>query len=375
VIFLLSLVSLSNMMVSDYNFQKGSMLFSYLDGKGGEYDGDGNIIVKAATSTADLVSSETAQAASSNLVKVASADNSFWGNPSAANSQDQGDDQPQIQTISSGQTQDVNFSPMLVQEDSVVSPASYYDENSDDSQKYGIIKYTVQDGDTPSSIADSFGISTYTVLWANNLKVGQLIKPGQVLDILPVTGVKHLVTEKDTIDSIAQKYKADVQEIIIFNELPANGKLTPGRILIVPNGEMEQPVNEPKPQPTNTQGQVVSSTKVAYTNVNPSKGHRFPYGQCTWYVSTRFYVPWGGNAKAWLANAGAYGYSTGKTPVPGSIVVTSESRFYGHVAFVESVTPSTITISEMNFVGWARKSIRVLDRNSGVIRGYIYPKK
>jgi surface antigen len=180
--------------------------------------------------------------------------------------------------------------------------------------------------------------------------------------------------EKDTIEAIANKYKADVQEIIVFNELPANGKLTSGRILIIPNGEMEKPVNEPAPQPPTTQGQVVSSTKVAYTKVNPNKGHRFPYGQCTWYVASRVYVPWGGNAKAWLANAAAMGFKTSKTPAAGAIVVTNESRYYGHVAYVESVTASSITISEMNFVGWARKSVRVLDRDSGVIRGYVYPR-
>lgn len=369
-IFLLSLVSLSNLMVSDYNFQKGSMLFSYLDDKGGEYDGDGNIIVKALST--DAVVADAAQSNATSLVKVASADSSVWGLGSTDNAQED-EGEGNVQTISSGQTQEVNYSPMLVREDSLVSPASFY-EGSSDEQRYGIIKYAVQNGDTPSSIATAFGVSTYTILWANNLKVGSYIKPGQTLDILPVTGVKHLVTDKDTIGTIASKYKADMQEIIVFNELPADGRLTPGRTLIVPNGEMEKPVNEPAPQPAASQGQVVSSTKVAYTNLNPNKGHRFPYGQCTWYVASRVYVPWGGNAKAWLANAAALGYKTGKTPVAGSIVVTTESRYYGHVAYVESVSATTVTISEMNYVGWARKSVRVLDRDSGVIRGYVYAK-
>lgn len=344
------------------------MLFSYLDGKGGEYDGDGNIIVKA--DAADSAATQTTQTGNANLVKVASADNSFWGKSSAGSSQG-GDEEPQ--TISSGQVHLADFSPMLVQGDSFVSPSSFYDEASD-SQRYGIIKYTVQNGDTPSSIATSFGISTYTVLWANDLKVGQVIKPGQTLDILPITGVKHVVAGTDSAQSIAQKYKADAEEIILFNELPADGRLTVGRILVVPNGEKEKPVQEPAPQPAQTQGQVVSSTKVAYTKANASKGHRFPYGQCTWYVASRIYVPWGGNAKSWLVNAASYGYSTGRTPVPGSIVVTTESRYYGHVAYVESISPSTITISEMNYVGWARKSVRVLSRTSSVIMGYVYPK-
>lgn len=368
VIFLLSLVSASNIMVSDYNFQKGSLLFGYLDGKGGNYDGDGNIIVNNNQDYENTDSKET------NLIKVASADNSFWGDytSGSAITEDTG---VEAQTISSGQAEKVSFDPMTVQGSFLVSPSSYYDGTSDE-QRYGIVKYTVQDGDTPSSIATSFGIHLYTILWSNNMKVGDYIKPGQVMEILPVDGVKHVVEAKDTIESIATKYKADVQEIIIYDELPADGKLTAGRTLIIPNGEKEKPIPEPKPvitPATSGQGTVVSSGKYA-APATAKKGHSFPYGQCTWYVSTRFYVPWGGNAKAWLANAAAYGYSTGRTPAAGSILVTNESRYYGHVTYVESVTANTITISEMNYVGWARKSVRVVPRNSSVIMGFIYAK-
>lgn len=357
-------------MVSDYNFQKGSLLFGYLDGKGGNYDGDGNIIVN---NNQDY---ETTDSKETNLIKVASADTSFWGNYTASAAQtDNSVDATAAQTISSGQEENtISSSPMTVQDNFLVAPSSFYDGTSDE-QRYGIMKYTVQNGDTPSSIATSFGISLYTVLWSNNMKVGDYIKPGQVMEILPVTGVKHVVGDKDTIEAIATKYKAEVQEIIVFNELPANGKLTAGRTLIIPNGEKEKPIAEPKPvvTPATGQGTVVSSGKYVATGT-VKKGHTFPYGQCTWYVSTRFYVPWGGNAKAWLANAAAYGYSTGRNPMAGAIVVTNEHRVYGHVAFVESVTASTITLSEMNYVGWARKSVRVIPRNSSVIMGYVYPK-
>lgn len=368
VLFLLCLTSLSNLMVSDYNFQKGSMLFYYLDGKGGEYDGDGNIIVTADEADAAPLLSATQQ--SSNLVKVASASSSFWAGSSAGSSQEDAAAEPAVKTISSNQIEEPNSSHMLVQGIYLVSTGSPEGETSEE-ERYGITKYAVQEGDTPSSIATSFGVSTYTILWANNLKVSSVIKPGQTLEILPVTGVKHVVVPTDTAESIAAKYKADAEEIIIFNELPANGQLTAGRTLIVPNGEKEKPVDEPAPIPA--QSKVQSSTKVAATTKSLG-GHKFPYGQCTWYVSTRFFVPWGGNAKAWLVNAQAYGYQTGRTPVAGSIVVTNESRYYGHVAYVESVTPTTITLSEMNYVGWARKSVRVLSRDSGVIRGYIYNK-
>ena len=54
-----------------------------------------------------------------------------------------------------------------------------------------ILEYTVQSGDTLSKIAEDFGISLETVLWANDLSKNATISPGQKLIILPVTGALH----------------------------------------------------------------------------------------------------------------------------------------------------------------------------------------
>ncbi len=61
-----------------------------------------------------------------------------------------------------------------------------------------------------------------------------------------------------------------------------------------------------------------------------------------------------------------------KTPRKGAIVVTTENRYYGHVALVEKVSKDTITVSEMNYMGFAKTSRRTIPINSRVIRGYIY---
>ncbi len=368
VIFLLSAVISTNILIGDSNLQNGSMLFSYLDGKGGNNEEGRNIIIKSSNAENESYMSPIS------LTKIASADPNFIANMSNNNSEDN-----ELLIIEDeNYEEDTKFIPIsLVQSNSAIAPASYYDESVAD-LKYGIVKYIVRSGDTPSSIAMSFGISTYTLLWANNLKVGDYIKPGQELEILPVTGVKHIVKKNDTVESIAKLYKAEAEEIQMFNDLPANGMFadgTEGKTLIVPNGEKEPPL-KPKPiivRDTN-QRKVVSSSKYRPANLNPNKGHSFPYGQCTWYVASKVFVPWGGNAKTWLANASAYGYQTGRAPVAGSIVVTTENRWYGHVAYVEAVNGGTITISEMNYVGWGRTSVRVLSLNSPVIRGYIYVK-
>jgi len=89
-------------------------------------------------------------------------------------------------------------------------------------------------------------------------------------------------------------------------------------------------------------------------------------------VAQKRYVPWSGNAGTWLYKAKALGYRTGRAPAVGAIVVTTENRYYGHVAIVEKVSGGNITVSEMNYIGWAKTDRRVLSATSRVIKGYIY---
>ncbi|MDO8522737.1 MAG: peptidoglycan DD-metalloendopeptidase family protein [bacterium] len=104
-----------------------------------------------------------------------------------------------------------------------------------------ITTYTVHQGDNLSKIADMFGVSVNTIYWANNLKRGDLIKAGDVLVILPVTGIQYVVKKGDTIKSLAKKYNSDADEIIVFNNLPADGSLTVGDTIIIPNAEVAIP--------------------------------------------------------------------------------------------------------------------------------------
>jgi len=95
--------------------------------------------------------------------------------------------------------------------------------------------YVVRKGDTLGEIAEMFGVSTNTIVWANNIKAGS-IKEGQELVILPISGVRHVVKSGDTIKSLATKYKADFDEILSYNSLAANAKIKPGDIVVIPDG-------------------------------------------------------------------------------------------------------------------------------------------
>lgn len=238
----------------------------------------------------------------------------------------------------------------------------------------GVIIHEVQQGDTLGGIAAKYKITTNTILWANAIDNVDQISPGDKIFILPVSGVTYTVQSGDNIDAIATKYKSTREKIIAFNELPANGDLEKGQEIVIPDGQKELP------QPTAPQNSTLIAARQyeAFTasgkttvSARAGAGHKFPYGYCTWYVAQKKYVPWGGNAGTWLYHAKSMGYATGRTPRVGSIMVTSES-WWGHVAIVESISGDNITVSEMNYRGWAKKSTRTLSSKSRVIKGFIY---
>jgi murein DD-endopeptidase MepM/ murein hydrolase activator NlpD len=113
-----------------------------------------------------------------------------------------------------------------------------------------VLDYIIQSGDTLSSIAQKFDVSTDTIKWANDLK-GQnpVVKPGQTLKIPPVTGIVHKVKRGETIYAIAKKYDTDPQKIVNY---PFNDfvdldtfALAVGQTLVVPDGSIAEPSSAP----------------------------------------------------------------------------------------------------------------------------------
>ena len=245
----------------------------------------------------------------------------------------------------------------------------------DPKENGGVVLYTVQSGDTIGGIATAYDVSINTILWANEIENIDEISPGDQIFILPLSGLQHTVKSGDTIESIAKEYEAEKEQIISFNSLPANGALEDGQKIVIPGGQKETPVEEPAL--LERRDYAPGNGTIATKNTSNSEkkrvsGNNFPYGYCTYYVAQKRNVPWRGNAGAWLYNAKAMGYKTGKTPTKGAIVVTTDNAYYGHVAYVEKVGSGTITVSEMNYNGWGKVNMRVISTNSRSIRGYIY---
>lgn len=98
--------------------------------------------------------------------------------------------------------------------------------------------YTVREGDALSQIASMYGVTTNTILWANDLARASDIHPGDTLIILPIAGVQHTVAKGETLGTIVKKYEADMQEVLEYNKLAADQTLVVGDELMIPGGSL-----------------------------------------------------------------------------------------------------------------------------------------
>lgn len=230
-----------------------------------------------------------------------------------------------------------------------------------------IQKYSVTAGDTLSTIASKFGITTATIKWANDLDDADFVKPGQQLTILPVSGLLYTVSASDTPEALAKTYQANAAQILSYNNAELKG-LSRGQQIIIPDGIKPAP-ERPVATLASTRGTVAgaSTSRVSAPTLTRyvGSGGGYAYGYCTYYVALRRSVPGGwGNANTWYYNAQASGFRVGSVPVAGAIAWTG-AGYYGHVAYVESVSGNMVTISEMNYNGgWNRVTSRTVPASS-----------
>jgi murein DD-endopeptidase MepM/ murein hydrolase activator NlpD len=131
---------------------------------------------------------------------------------------------------------------------STASAPDFYTYQAEEVRQYRggeIISHVVAEDETISSIAERYGLRSETILWANSLTEKSTIKPGQVLDILPVDGVRHKVVRGDTIYSIGKKYGLSGSQVQMIIDYPFNEflndetfDLVAGQFLMVPEGEL-----------------------------------------------------------------------------------------------------------------------------------------
>jgi LysM repeat protein len=105
-----------------------------------------------------------------------------------------------------------------------------------------VLSYTVQSGDTVHELAERYGVSSETIVWANDLADADLLGIGDTLEIPPVTGVLHRVRPGDTVADLVQFYGGKFREVLDVNRLDEPFIIVIGQPLMIPGGKVPPPV-------------------------------------------------------------------------------------------------------------------------------------
>lgn len=203
-------------------------------------------------------------------------------------------------------------------------------------------EYTVQSGDTLSTIASATDLSVDEIASANGVSDVNTIHVGETLklDASAATATNTNVAPK------ADDTKANT-------EAPAESADTQAQQADTQTQKVEKTATTSTAQPT------TMSTATHAAPTYSTAGNSYPAGQCTWFVKNA--LSWvgnnWGNASGWGASAAAAGRTVDGQPSTGSVVVfaagSQGAGALGHVAVVDSVNGDSITISEGNFTGMA----------------------
>lgn len=108
-------------------------------------------------------------------------------------------------------------------------------------ERRSVVKYIIQPGDSLSSIAYHFGLSVSTLMWENGLSSRSIIRPGQTIQVPPVSGIMHTIKKGDNLSKIASVYNVEAIKIVEFNNLKEDGTdLIIGEKIMIPDGFKKQ---------------------------------------------------------------------------------------------------------------------------------------
>ena len=203
-------------------------------------------------------------------------------------------------------------------------------------------EYTVQSGDTLSTIASATDLSVDEIAAANGVSDVNSIHVGETL---------KLDASAATATNTNVAPKAD--DTKVNAEATAESADTQAQQADTQTQKVEKTAATSTAQPT------TMSTATHATPTYSTAGNSYPAGQCTWFVKNA--LSWvgnnWGNASGWGASAAAAGRTVDGQPSTGSVVVfapgSQGAGALGHVAVVDSVNGDSITISEGNYAGMA----------------------
>jgi len=223
--------------------------------------------------------------------------------------------------------------------------------------------YEVAGGDTISTIAAKFGISSASILWANNLSETSYIRPGDKLLIPPVSGVVYKVAKGDTIQKIAEKYKGDINNILEFNSLADASAIEEGQLIVIPGGVMPE-TPKPTPSPSKTQyaqgyqGNIPASAKISGGNFQwPTPSHKI--NQYFKWRHTGIDIDGTYSSPIYAAEAGTVEFTGSGSGYGNHIIINhgnGKKTLYGHLSKIYVKNGQRVergqTIGMMGCTGW-----------------------
>jgi len=236
--------------------------------------------------------------------------------------------------------------------------------SSDIKTKADIREHATVQGDTLTSLAVVYGVTSDSIKWSNSISSNTL-RPGTTLLIPPVNGIAYTVKSGDSAEELGRKYNVPAEQIIQFNDAELSG-LTAGERIVIPGGSVKAVA-------------VVRSSAPFYANFAFGNSAIYGYngyvpGYCTWFVANKRIqagrpLPANlGNAATW-DNYAPQGWD--RVPRVGAAVVTAE-RGAGHVAYVEQVNEDgSVLVSEMNRRRRYEVTTRVFSPTEAVTYKYV----
>ncbi|GEN49320.1 LysM peptidoglycan-binding domain-containing protein [Ligilactobacillus pobuzihii] len=237
--------------------------------------------------------------------------------------------------------------------------------------------HSVKSGESLFTIAADYGVSVDSIRQANTLsssalQVGQSLTvndptkdPSATATAKPAQASPNS-TAKQNVQPAAQKQPSTPAPSQTSNNSSNNNASQNSASSTTTNtsNTTQKPQQEANNENNSGKNNAAQTTPAA-SNTNATHGHAtntagntYDWGQCTWFAKDR--ASWAGNywgnGGQWDASARAQGFSVDNQPSAGSLVVFHPGQSVGgqwtadgsagHVAYVESVSGSSITISQ-----------------------------